>query len=228
MRILKPALFIACLIPLSLLVWRGMTGGLTANPIQFITYRTGDWALRFLLITLAMTPLRRIAGWHAAIGLRRMFGLFAFFYATLHVLTYVALDYFFAFGLMWDNVLKARYITAGVAAFVLMIPLAATSTRAMIRRMGGRRWQALHRVVYASAIAGVVHYLWMLKIDIRLPLMYAFALAALLAFRLWHYYDRRRPALASAIRGPESRPTQGEEGSLFREEKGGGFERQGK
>jgi sulfoxide reductase heme-binding subunit YedZ len=198
MRMLKQALFIACLIPLGLLVWRGLTDGLSANPIQFITYRTGEWALRFLLVTLAITPVRRIAGWHALIGLRRMFGLFAFFYATLHVLTYVVLDYFFAFGLMWDNVLKARYITAGVAAFVLMIPLAATSTRAMIRRMGGRRWQALHRLVYASAVAAVVHYVWMLKIDVRLPMMYALVLAALLAFRVWHHYDRRHPLLAPA------------------------------
>jgi sulfoxide reductase heme-binding subunit YedZ len=194
MRIVKPALFALCLIPAGLLVVRGVSGRLTANPIEFITHQTGDWALRLLLVTLAITPVRRLSGWHSIVGLRRMLGLFAFFYATLHLLTYVVLDYFFAFALMWENLMKARYIFAGLTAFVLMIPLAVTSTQRMIRRLGGRRWQLLHRLVYASAIAAVVHYLWLIKVDVRVPAMYAIALAVLLAFRVWARYDRHRPA----------------------------------
>jgi methionine sulfoxide reductase heme-binding subunit len=224
MRAVKAALFAACLAPIGLLVWRALANDLTANPIQFITHRTGDWALRFLLITLAVSPLRWLTGWHAVIRVRRMFGLFAFFYATLHLLTYVVLDYFFAFGPMWENLLKARYITAGLTAFVLMIPLAATSTQLMIRRIGGRRWQAVHRLVYASAIAAVVHYMWLLKIDVRLPLMYGIALATLLAFRLWHHYDRRRGATAPVLSGPPSRRGRGKDDAVFRDERSGSLE----
>jgi sulfoxide reductase heme-binding subunit YedZ len=197
MRIAKRVLFAACLLPLGLLVVRAAEGRLTANPIEFITHQTGDWALRLLLTTLAVTPVRRLTGWHAVIGFRRMLGLFAFFYATLHLLTYVVLDYFFAFALMWENVLKARYIFAGLTAFALLIPLAATSSQSMIRRLG-RRWQTLHRLVYASAVAAVVHYLWLIKIDARVPLTYGALLAALLAFRVWARYDRRRRDLCRA------------------------------
>lgn len=193
MRAIKPVLFICCLIPAGLLVWRGLTDDLTANPIQFITHRTGDWTLRFLLITLAITPLRRVTGWHSIIRLRRMVGLFAFFYGTLHLLTFVVLDFFFAFDLMLEQVAEQKFITAGFTAFVLMTPLAVTSTQAMVRRLG-RRWQALHRLVYVSAIAGVVHYAWQSKVDARLPLMYAMVLVVLLGFRVWrHYRDRLAP-----------------------------------
>jgi methionine sulfoxide reductase heme-binding subunit len=196
MRIVKPALFAACLIPAGLVVVRGFSGQLTANPVEFITHQTGDWALRLLLVTLAISPLRRVSGWSSIIGLRRMLGLFAFFYATLHMLTYVVLDYFFAFAVMWENVMKARYIFAGLTAFVLMVPLAATSTQRMIRRLGGRRWQLLHRLVYASAVAAIVHYMWLIKVDGRVPTRYAAVLAVLLAFRVWARYDRRRPVPA--------------------------------
>ena len=184
MRLLKSLVFAACLVPLGLLVWRGFTGGLTANPIEFVTHRTGDWTLRLLLVTLAVTPLRRLTGWNAVIRLRRMLGLFAFFYGSLHLLTYVVLDHFFAFGSMLEDLTDRRFVTAGFTGFVLMIPLALTSTQAMVRRLGGRRWQALHRLVYVSACAGVVHYLWLVKADLRPPLVYAGVLALLLGFRL--------------------------------------------
>ena len=183
MRRLKPVVFAACLIPLGLLVWRGLSGGLTANPIEFVTHRTGDWALRLLLITLAVTPLRRLTGWNDLVRLRRMLGLFAFFYASLHVATYVVLDHFFAFDSMLEDLTERRFVTAGFTGFVLMIPLALTSTQAMVRRLGGRRWRALHRLAYVSACAGVVHYAWLVKADLRAPLLYGALLALLLAAR---------------------------------------------
>jgi sulfoxide reductase heme-binding subunit YedZ len=179
------------LLPLALLVRRALEHQLTANPIEFITHLTGDWALRFLLVTLAVTPIRRVTGWHVLIKFRRTFGLLAFTYATLHMLTYVVLDYFFRFDLMWENLLKTKYVAAGIVAFVLMVPLAATSTRAMMQRLGPR-WQRLHRLVYISAIAAVVHYRWLIKVDARVPAAYASILVALFAFRLWNEYHRRR------------------------------------
>lgn len=197
MRRVKAAVFVLCLVPAALLVWRGLTGGLTANPIEFITHRTGDWTLRLLLVTLAVTPLRRLTGWNDLVRLRRMLGLFAFFYASLHVLTYVGLDHFFAFGAMLEDVTERRFVTAGATAFILMIPLAVTSSTGMVRRLGGRRWQALHRLVYVSAVAGVVHYIWLVKADLRPPLMYAAALATLLGLRVWYRY-RRATATSAA------------------------------
>ena len=200
---LKPVVFGVCLIPLALLLWGGFTGGLTANPIEYITHRTGDWTLRLLLVTLAITPLRRLTGWNTVIRLRRMLGLFAFFYGSLHFLTYVVLDHFFALESMLEDLTDRRFVTAGFTGFVLMIPLALTSTQAMVRRLGGKRWQALHRLVYVSACAGVVHYTWLVKADLRPPLIYGALLAVLLGFRLWHHWrlaptrTRRGPAGAS-------------------------------
>ena len=190
-RRVKPWVFAACLIPLAWLVWRGVTGDLTANPIEDITHRTGDWALRFLLVTLAITPLRRMLGWSSLASYRRMMGLFAFFYAALHLSTYLVLDFFFAFDLILDDVIERRYVTAGVAGFMMLLPLALTSTTGMIRRLGGARWRRLHRLVYLAAVAGVVHYLWLVKIDIGPPLVYAAVLAVLLGLRLWFHYAKR-------------------------------------
>ena len=197
-RRVKPWVFAVCLIPLGLLVWRGFTGGLTANPIEYITHRTGDWTLRFLLIALAITPLRRVIGWNSLAPLRRMLGLFAFFYATLHFSTYLVLDFFFAFDLILDDIVERRYITAGFTGFVLLIPLAVTSTKRMIRRLGGRRWQRLHRLAYVAAIAGVVHYFWLVKVDTRPPLIYAAILAVLLGARLWFRFAKKRAGVFSA------------------------------
>jgi sulfoxide reductase heme-binding subunit YedZ len=179
----KRLLFVACLVPTGLVLWRGLTGGLGANPIEATTHATGDWTLRFLLLTLSISPLRRLTGWNPVMQLRGMLGLFAFYYASLHVLTYVVLDHFFALRSIVEDVITRRYITAGFAGFVLMIPLAVTSSRDMVRRLGGRRWRALHRLVYLSAVAGVAHYLWLVKVDSRPPLIYAAVLVVLFGLR---------------------------------------------
>ena len=176
-------MFLACLIPLGLLGWKAASGGLGANPIEVITHATGDWTLRFLLITLAITPIRKLTGRLWLIRYRRMLGLFAFFYGVLHFLTYIWLDKFFDGHEMLHDVAKRRFITVGFAGFILLIPLAITSTTGWIRRLGGKRWQALHRLIYFSAIAGVIHYWWLVKADIHLPLEYAAILAILLGYR---------------------------------------------
>jgi sulfoxide reductase heme-binding subunit YedZ len=156
---------------------------MTANPIEFITHFTGDWTLIFLLATLSVTPARKILGWNEIIKFRRMLGLFAFFYAVLHFSTYMVLDHFFDFQAIVKDIYKRPYVTAGFAGFVLMIPLAITSTRAMMRRLG-KRWQLLHRLVYIAAIAGVIHFYWLVKADIRRPVQYGTILALLLGYRL--------------------------------------------
>jgi len=190
-RVLKPLVFAAALSPFLYLLWRAYAGQLSANPIEDITLTTGRWTLRFLLITLAVTPLRRLTGWQPAIRFRRMLGLFAFFYGTLHFLTYIVLDQFFAWRFILEDVAKRPYITVGFTAFVLLVPLALTSTSGMIRRLGGRRWAWLHRLVYLSAVGGVVHYLWKVKADTRDPLAYAAVLAVLLGWRVWATARRR-------------------------------------
>ena len=196
----KPFGFLACLIPALLLGWDAFTGGLGVNPIEDITHRTGDWALRFLLVTLAVTPLRWLAGWNGLVRFRRMLGLFAFFYAVLHFSTYLVFDHFFDLLLIIDDVAERRYVTAGFVGFVLMIPLAVTSTQGWIRRLG-RRWAVLHRLVYASAVAGVVHFLWLVKIDIGEPLIYAVILAILLGARLAHRYRGHGGAVRTGATG---------------------------
>lgn len=186
--------FGAALIPVVLLVIRAVTDELGANPIEAITHDTGIWTLRLLLVTLALTPVRRVTGWNVLTRFRRMVGLFAFFYACLHILTYVVLDHFFAFDFIVEDVIERPYITAGFTGFVLLIPLAVTSTRVMVGRLGGRRWQLLHRLIYVSATAGVVHFLWQAKVDLRRPGMYALVLGALLGFRLiWRYRSGQLP-----------------------------------
>ena len=182
-RWIKAPVFALCLAPLFLLAWRGFNGGLGANPIEFITHATGDWTLRFLLITLGVTPLRNLLRWPELVRFRRMLGLFAFFYGSLHLLTYVWLDKFFAWGEMLKDVAKRPFITAGFTAFVLLVPLAITSTAGWIRRLGGKRWQMLHRLIYVSAVVGVVHYYWLVKSDIRMPVFYGALVVALLTYR---------------------------------------------
>ena len=167
----KIAVFLACLIPLGQLLYHAWTDDLAANPIEFITHFTGDWTLIFLLATLSVTPLRKISGWNELIKFRRMLGLFAFFYALLHFSTYMVLDHFFDFQAIVKDIVKRPYVTAGFTGFVLMIPLAITSTAAMIRKLG-KRWQQLHRLVYLAAIAGVIHFYWLVKADIRRPIQY--------------------------------------------------------
>jgi sulfoxide reductase heme-binding subunit YedZ len=188
---LKVGVFGACLSPLVVLAWQGFTGNLGANPIDEITDQTGLWTLRLLLITLAVTPARRLTGWNRLIQLRRMLGLFAFFYGSLHFLTYIWLDQFFAVEDIIADIMERPFITVGFASFVLLIPLAVTSTTAMIKRLGGKWWQRLHRLVYAIAIGGVVHYLWLVKADVQQPLIYGSILGGLLGYRVWDRYGRR-------------------------------------
>jgi methionine sulfoxide reductase heme-binding subunit len=183
-RRFKPVVFLTCLIPLALLAWKAYNQALGANPIEVITHATGDWTLRFLLITLSVTPIRKLTGQLWLIRYRRMFGLFAFFYGTLHFLTYIWLDKFFDLHEMLHDVAKRKFITVGFTGFVLLIPLALTSTKGWIRRLGGKRWQALHRLIYFSAMAGVIHYWWLVKADIHKPLEYAAILAVLLGYRI--------------------------------------------
>lgn len=184
LRWIKPVVFLACLGPLAALAWKGFHGLLGANPIETITHATGDWTLRFLLITLAITPLRKLLHLPALIRFRRMVGLFAFFYGILHLTTYVWLDKFFDVHEMLADIAKRRFITAGMTAFALMIPLALTSTKGWIGRLGGKRWQLLHRLIYFSALAGVIHYIWLVKADLRKPLQYGAVLGVLLAYRI--------------------------------------------
>ena len=180
----KAVVFLLCLIPLAALGWDALHGGLTANPIEYITHATGDWTLRFIVITLAITPLRKLLGLLDLIRFRRMLGLFAFFYGCLHFTTYIWLDKFFDLRDMWKDIAKRPFITVGFLAFVLMIPLALTSTAGMIRRLGGKNWQRLHRLIYITAIAGVIHYYWLVKSAVIRPLTYGAIVAILLLWRL--------------------------------------------
>jgi sulfoxide reductase heme-binding subunit YedZ len=198
--VVKPALFVAALVPAALLLRDAFTGGLGVNPIETLTLTTGRWALRLLLAALAVTPIRRITGWHAIIRVRRMLGLFAFFYASLHFLTYIVLDHFFDWERIVADIVKRRFITMGFLAFVLMAPLALTSTSGWVRRLGGRNWQRLHRLIYVSAALGMVHFLWKVKVITAGPLRYAAVLAVLLGFRVWWKY---RPQSA-ARRAPQN------------------------
>lgn len=183
-KLVKASVFLLSLGPALVLVWRAVEGRLGPNPIEFVTRATGDWTLRFLLITLAVTPLRRLANMPDLIRIRRMLGLFAFFYGCLHLMTYVWFDQFFDWTGIMKDIAKRPFITAGFAGFVLMVPLAATSTAGWIRRLGGSRWQLLHRLIYFSAAAGVVHYYWLVKSDVRTPLTYSAILLLALALRL--------------------------------------------
>lgn len=210
--VVKPAAFLAALGPVVWLTWAALTGHLSVNPLSDLTNETGVWTLRFLCITLAITPVRRLTGWHWIIRFRRMTGLYAFFYGSLHFLVYVIADRFagldFPDGIAsWTTVrnlaisvgkdiYERPFITIGFTALMLMLPLAITSTAGWIRRLGGRRWQALHRLVYAAAIAGVVHYYWLVKADVSRPLAYGVIVALLLGFRV--YWSRMKAA--SAVR----------------------------
>jgi len=195
-KITKVVVFAACLVPLALLIWQVLPGTL-ADPIAFITHRTGDWTLRFLVITLAITPLRKLLHLPQLIRFRRMMGLFAFFYVCLHFTTWIWLDHNFAWAELWKDVLKRPFITLGFTGFVLLIPLAVTSTAGWIRRMGGRRWQVLHRLVYVTAVLGVIHYYWLVKSDVRKPVFYGALVAILLAWRLGDWLIRRRGKAAA-------------------------------
>ncbi|WP_408058676.1 protein-methionine-sulfoxide reductase heme-binding subunit MsrQ [Undibacterium rivi] len=198
MAVIKTIVFILCLLPLARLVGFAMLDQLGANPLEFITRNTGDWTLYFLCATLAVTPIRKIAGWSWLLRLRRMLGLYAFFYASLHFLTFLWFDHFFDLAEMWADVLKRPFITVGFLAFVALLPLALTSTNGMIRRLGGKRWQLLHRLIYLIVPAGVLHYYWMKagKHDLSQPLMFAVLVGVLLLMRVWWRWFASRNALS--------------------------------
>lgn len=192
LRLTKIAIFLLALVPVARLAWRALHDALGANPIEVITHSTGDWTLILILTTLAITPLRRLTHQYWLIGLRRMIGLFAFFYATLHFLTYIWLDKFFELHEMLKDVAKRPFITVGFSAFVLLIPLALTSTAWSIRRLGGKNWQRLHRLIYVTAILGVVHYFWLVKADHRKPIEYGIVLNILLLYRVFVWATEKR------------------------------------
>lgn len=198
----KVPVFLLCLVPAGIIVWEGFHGDWGPNPTQFLEHATGDWILRFLAITLTVTPLSKIAGLKQLVRFRRMLGLFAFFYAFIHFSLYLGLDQVLDFHGVWADVMKRKYITVGFTGFVLMIPLAITSTAGMVRRMGYRRWQMLHRAIYVSAVAGVIHFYWLVKSDVHLPLIYAAIMAVLLGWRLYAWYSNRgrKPPLRTPAR----------------------------
>jgi sulfoxide reductase heme-binding subunit YedZ len=216
---LKPVVFLASLWPLVYLVWAALTGNLSANPLEDLTHETGIWTLRFLCITLAITPLRKLTGWNTVIRFRRMTGLYAFFYGTLHLLTYVIADRFagldFPDGMLalstvrnlaksvGQDIYKRPFITIGFSAWLSMAPLAATSTAGMIRRLGGKRWNRLHRLVYLTATLGVLHYWWLVKADVSRPLTYALVVAILFGARV--FLNRVRQQAPVPARAPATR-----------------------
>ena len=198
----KAAVFLLCLVPLGVLVWRLFTNNLGANPVEFIQHATGDWTLRFLIFTLCITPFRKLFKLPDLIRFRRMLGLFAFFYVCLHFLTYLGPDQSFDLSGMWKDVAKRPFITVGFAAFVSLIPLAITSTAGWIRRIGGKRWQLLHRLIYFAAVCGVVHYYWLVKSDVRKPLFYGALVGILLLWRLGDWFFKRRSQAPVRVAAP--------------------------
>lgn len=187
--VVKPAVFVLCLLPVLALVHGAWIGDLGANPVERVTDVTGEWGLRLLLLTLAVTPLRRFTGWSWPQRFRRMLGLFTFFYASLHLLTWAWLDQELSWARILEDIALRPYVTVGFLAWLLMLPLALTSTRGMMRRLG-RRWQTLHRAVYAVGLLAVLHYLWLVKADLLEPLVYLGLLTLLLALR-WEPVERR-------------------------------------
>ena len=204
----KRLVFFACLVPLGMLVWKGFHGELTANPVEYIEHTTGDWTIYFILTTLSITPLRKLVPQLNLIRFRRMTGLYAFFYGFLHFFTYGLFDQMFNWMSITKDVYKRPFITVGFLGFLLMIPLAITSTAGMIRRLGGKRWQRLHQLIYITGAAGVVHYYWLVKSDITLPLRYGAILAFLLIVRaaFWFKARQAKAALTPAKKPQEAAP----------------------
>jgi methionine sulfoxide reductase heme-binding subunit len=196
---IKVVVFVLALMPFVRMVWL-TAAGVPVDPVEFLTFGSGDWTLYLLCATLAVTPLRRFTGWNWLVRLRRMVGLFAFFYAFTHFMTFLWFDHFFDVAAMWKDVLKRPFITVGFTAFVLLIPLAATSTKGMVRRLG-RRWSQLHRLIYVIAPLGILHYWWMKagKNDLEQPLVWGIAVAALLGLRIWWSWSRTR-TVATSVR----------------------------
>lgn len=191
---IKPAVFLLSLLPVAWLVWGAVTDTLGSNPVETMTRETGQWSLRFLLITLAVTPLRQLSGQSWLLRLRRMLGLFAFFYALLHFITYIWFDQYFDWAEIGRDILKRPFITVGFTAFVLLIPLALTSTNRMMKRLG-KNWKKLHQLVYVIPALGALHFLWLVKADTREPLIYIALFLLLMAYRAW---QQRKPGSAKS------------------------------
>jgi methionine sulfoxide reductase heme-binding subunit len=191
---IKVLVFLLCLVPFGGLVWRGFHNGLGANPVEFIQLTTGRWTLRFLVFTLSITPFRKLLNLPDLIRFRRMLGLFAFSYLCIHFLTYLVLDQSLDPAAIWKDVAKRPFITVGFLGFLLLLPLAITSTAGWIRRLGGKRWQRLHRAIYFAAVCGVIHYYWKVKSDVRMPLFYGALVGILLLWRLGDWFFKRRSA----------------------------------
>jgi methionine sulfoxide reductase heme-binding subunit len=195
-RVLKPAVFLACLVPAGRLLYNALWGSLGVNPLETLTNETGIWTLRLLVATIAITPLRWLTKWNPIINLRRMVGLFAFFYGTVHFSIYFLFDRSLMLDGLWEDIVLRPYITVGFTAFVLMIPLAITSTKGWIRRLGGLRWNLLHKLVYVSATLGVLHYWWKVKLDVTNPMFYAAIVGVLLGWRMVKAMAKRNAARA--------------------------------
>lgn len=195
MRFAKPVVFLVCLVPAAYLTWAVVTNNLGANPIRDAEIQTGLWTLRFLAISLAVTPVRRVTGWNILAKYRRMLGLFTFFYACVHLSLWFV-DWWFDWPAMWDEIVKHKYILIGMTTFLLLVPLAITSTNGWVRRLGGKRWAQLHRLVYVAAVTGTIHYLWAVKKETFFPLVYLAIFAALLGYRL--VLARKKKASAAA------------------------------
>jgi len=183
-KVVKIVVFFLCLVPLVVLIWQGYNDELGANPIEELTHRTGSWTLKFILITLTITPLRQIFGFKNIVRLRRMLGLYAFFYAVLHFLCYFVLDQFFDFSEIIKDISKRPYITIGFTSLLMLIPLAVTSTNKMVKKLG-KRWKSLHQMIYVIAVFSIFHYLWLVKADILYPVIYGLVLIVLLSARVW-------------------------------------------
>lgn len=203
----KAVLFLLCLLPAASLVWAGAHDALGADPIRKLEQQTGEWTLRFLAATLAVTPLRKLTGWNVLARYRRMLGLFTFFYACVHLSMWVGVDWYFDWSAMGGEIVKHRYILVGMATFLMLVPLAVTSTKGWVRRLGGARWARLHRLVYACAIGGTVHYLWAVKKDTLFPLAYLFTFVLLLGLRL--LWMRARPRVRVPVPRAVARPELG-------------------
>jgi methionine sulfoxide reductase heme-binding subunit len=205
-RVVKPALYLAALLPLAWLLFALLTGRVMGDQVKFMQHVTGDTVLSCLMLTLAVTPLRRLTGWNEIIRVRRLIGLTAFWYACLHLTTYVVFDQSFSVSEILADIRKHPWVLLGFTAFLCLVPLAITSTNGWIRRLGGKRWQRLHRLVYVAAIAGVLHYLWLVKKDIHYPLLYAAVLSVLLGSRIWWAAERARARHTPLAREAAAKP----------------------
>ena len=192
-RVAKPALFVACLVPFAYVGWKFATDRLGANPIRELEIETGLWTLRFLAVTLSITPLRKAFGWNSLVKYRRMLGVFTFAYACVHLSMWVGVDWFFAWSDMWGEIVKHKYILIGMTTWLVMLPLAITSTKGWVRRLG-KRWTRLHQLVYLAAITGTIHYLWAVKKDTFFPLVYLAVFGMLLGYRAVAAWGKRRTA----------------------------------